>query len=370
MKYIISLLFAVFLSTAQVYAEEHPASQQQTQTEIINQTPDIQIKEESSDEEFYKSLPYELKKLYQIPPDFVKGKDLQPEAPTENKANDKKDKLLEQLPPDVKRLNEIEKEKPENQKAEPQKELQKPSLKTPLTKQIIPPSEPAKEGTLDKMIDTIFGKGKREKYPSSPLATEVIEDPDTSGIDRIKQFSEKIKDTEQAERLKPIDEIIKNAVKNSSDVQKAKLESEIVNRQNTFTPVPTLEIGNDFSTGKTLVNVGVILPLEPLFTGKAKETYARLNIRHRENEVTQRCIEQYTLIINTTRKLETRKKKKEFALQLLKNAQEQYNGGLIKLDDFIKAQELLWQVETEEESLKLDLETQTEKLRLIEKGGV
>jgi hypothetical protein len=370
MKRLLSLLFAAFLTVAPIYAEEHPASQQETQTEIINQTPDTKIKEESSDEEFYRSLPSELKKLYQLPPDFVKEKDLQPEAPAEKRGDDNKHKLLEQLPPNVKRLNEIEKENPKDQKAEPQKEPQKPSPKATLTRQIIPPSESTKEGTLDKIIDTIFGKGKREKYPSSPLATEVIEDQDTSGIDRIKQFSEKIRDTEQAERLKPIDEIIKNAVKNSPDVQKAKLESEIVNRQNTFTPVPTFEIGNDFSTGKTLVNVGVILPLEPLFTGKAKETYARLNIRHRENEVTQRCIEQYTLIINTTRKLETRKKKKEFALQLLKNAQEQYNGGLIKLDDFIKAQELLWQVETEEESLKLDLETQTEKLRLIEKGGV
>ena len=118
MKRLLSLLFAAFLTVAPIYAEE-PALQQETQTETIKQTPDTKIKEETSDEEFYKSLPYELKKLYQIPPDFVKDKDLQPEAPAEKGGDDNKDKLLEQLPPNVKRLNEIEKEKPENQKAKP-----------------------------------------------------------------------------------------------------------------------------------------------------------------------------------------------------------------------------------------------------------
>lgn len=214
----------------------------------------------------------------------------------------------------------------------------------------------------DKALNFLFGKDPDTK-PKKERKTEEIEEIKERGerLPTIKEINP-VADT-------PIDESIKRAIENSPDIAKAKIEAEIIRRQNTFTPVPTFQVGNDLATGKTMISAGITLPLEPLFTGKQRERYGMLNIEQKKLEVERKVIEQYKTLSTLNKKLESRKKKYAHAKQLAMNADEQYKGGLIRLDELIKAKELLWQSETEVENITIDLEVEAERLKSIERGG-
>lgn len=279
-------------------------------------------------EEIYKNLPPELKGKYKIPEDFFK----------EYKGDESPGKK-----------EEPEKKKPEEIKKEGKIE------------------EVKKETKFEKILDFIFGSTNTEirKPDYKPEKTEDAEKQPIS----FETVKSEIKNIDQIKHLKPLETIIRNAIKNSPEVKKAKIESEIIKRQNTFTPVPTFNIGNDLLTGKTNISAGIQLPLEPLFLGKQKERYAAMNVIQKEKEVEQKVIEQYKLVLITSKKLEKKREKTEYTKQLNKNAEEQYKGGLIKLNEVIAAKDLQWQTETDEENLQMELQTQIEKLYMIEQGG-
>lgn len=279
-------------------------------------------------EEIYKNLPPELKGKYKIPEDFFK--EYKGDEPPGEKEEKEKEK---------------EKKKPEEIKKEEEK----------------------KETKFEKILNFIFGSTKTEirKPDNKPDIQEESEKQPIS----FETVKSEIKNIDQIKHLKPLETIIKNAIKNSPDVKKAKIESEIIKRQNTFTPVPTFNIGNDLLTGKTNISAGIQLPLEPLFLGKQKERYAAMNVIQKEKEVEQKVIEQYKLVLITSKKLEKKREKTEYTKQLNKNAEEQYKGGLIKLNEVIAAKDLQWQTETDEENLTMELQTQIEKLYMIEQGG-
>lgn len=281
-------------------------------------------------EEIYKNLPPELKGKYKIPEDFFK----------EYKGDE---------PPGKKEEKEKENKKPEEVKKEGKIE------------------EVKKETRFEKILDFIFGSTKTEiRKPDNK--TDIKEESEKQPIS-FETVKSEIKNIDQIKHLKPLETIIRNAIKNSPEVKKAKIESEIIKRQNTFTPVPTFNIGNDLLTGKTNISAGIQLPLEPLFLGKQKERYAAMNVIQKEKEVEQKVIEQYKLVLITSKKLEKKREKTEYTKQLNKNAEEQYKGGLIKLNEVIAAKDLQWQTETDEENLTMELQTQIEKLYMIEQGG-
>lgn len=279
-------------------------------------------------EEIYKNLPPELKGKYKIPEDFFK--EYKGDEPPGEKEEKEKEK---------------EKKKPEEIKKEEEK----------------------KETKFEKILNFIFGSTKTEirKPDTKPDIQEESEKQPIS----FETVKSEIKNIDQIKNLKPLETIIRNAIKNSPDVKKAKIESEIIKRQNTFTPVPTFNIGNDLLTGKTNISAGIQLPLEPLFLGKQKERYAAMNVIQKEKEVEQKVIEQYKLVLITSKKLEKKREKTEYTKQLNKNAEEQYKGGIIKLNEVIAAKDLQWQTETDEENLTMELQTQIEKLYMIEQGG-
>lgn len=289
-----------------------------------------QKEETTTDEELkeiYKNLPQELKNQYKLPEDFFKEYrgDEQPAKKEEKKQGD-------------------EKKKTEDSK-----------------------KEEKKESKFEKFLNFVFGSTKTElKKPDSKPEKQEETERQSINFDSVKS---EIKKIDQIKNLKPLETIIKNAIKNSPDVKKARIEAEIIKRQNTFTPVPTFNIGNDLLTGKTSISAGIQLPLEPLFTGKQRERYAVMNIIQKEKEIEQKIIEQYKLVLITSKKLEKKKEKTEYTKQLNKNAEEQYRGGIIKLNEVISAKELQWQTETDEENLTLELQTQIEKLYMIEQGG-
>lgn len=290
----------------------------------------------------YEDLPAVFKKLYEIPEDFL-------ELPA------KEDKKIKPSVADSAK---------DSKKAVPVLS-EKPIQKAPKME------DPKDRPFFDVLLDTLFGPGKKTGIPVSDLRPAAIieEEKETAMIEKINLHKKQINGIEQLDAVGTLGTIIENALKKSPDIQKARLDAEIIKRQNTFTPIPTFSIGNDFATGKTIISAGVQLPLEPLFTGRQREKYGDLNIRQKQEEVTQRCVEQYRTIIATAKKLETRLAKKKYIDQLVKNAQEQYNGGLIKLDELIKAQELQWALEIDEQNYSIDLETQIEKLKAIENGG-
>ena len=291
----------------------------------------------------YEDLPSGFKRLYEIPEDFL-------EQPAKENKNLKTS------------VAESAKESKKAVPAPPEKTVQKaPKMEGPKDRPF-----------LDVLLDTLFGPGKKTSMPVSDLRPDIIsmeEEKETAMIEKINLRRAQISGIEQLDAVRPLGTIIENALKKSPDIQKARLDAEIIKRQNTFTPIPTFSIGNDFATGKTIISAGVQLPLEPLFTGRQREKYGDLNIRQKQEEVTQRCVEQYRTVISTAKKLETRLAKKKYIDQLVKNAQEQYKGGLIKLDELIKAQELQWALEIDEQNYSIDLETQIEKLKAIENGG-
>jgi hypothetical protein len=337
-KYFISTVAILFLMSSLSFAEEPKPQGDKKESQ-----------QERPLEDMIKFLPSYIKKQYEIPKDFL-------EQPSKDKTNPQEQKAApEKTTPDLLKSKAV---KPG---PSPVNNIQKAPRMEP----------PENKSFLESLLDTLFGPGKKANIPVANLrpSTIVEEEKDTALIEKIKQHKEQIRGIEQLESLKPLETIIDNAMKNSPDIQKAKLEAEIIKRQNTFTPVPTFTIGNDFATGKTIISAGVQLPLEPLFTGRQREKYGELSIRQQQEEVAQRCIDQYRTVISTAKKLESRKTKRKYIEQLVKNADEQYKGGLIKLDELIKAQELQWTLETEEQNFTIDLETQIEKLKTIENGG-
>lgn len=232
-----------------------------------------------------------------------------------------------------------------------------------------PPAEPVKETLFDKVFDYLFGKVKPQTYKSLSLESmEAQEERQEISLKPFIKAKEIIGEQEDGEKAN-LEKIIADAIKNSPEVQKAKIDAELVRRQNTFTPVPSFTVGNDLASGKTAISASIQIPLEPLFTGKQREKQAEAVIKQRESEIKQRVIEQYRTIITTSKKIESRQKKLKYAAQLVKNAEEQYKGGMLKLEDLIKAQEILWSTETEAESLSLDLQNHLIRLELIKQGG-
>jgi len=221
-----------------------------------------------------------------------------------------------------------------------------------------PASSTTKESPLEKLLEILFGK--TESYFSQEQGQENLLGP------LKRQLPE---DDEPVEGLDPLQQIIENAKVNSPEIKKAKIEAEIIRRQNTFIPVPVFSVGNDFATGKMLISAGIQVPLEPLFTGKQREQYSLLLVRQKEIEVEQKVIEQYTVVKQIKKKLKNRQEKAHYANELVKIAQEQYKGGVIRLEELIKVKELLWQIEQDIESLQLSLQAEVEKLRSIEYGA-
>lgn len=259
--------------------------------------------------------------------------------------------------------------KPEAKKPDP-KNIQtiKPQPPAPKKPETEKPKEEEKPTTYSKTIDFLFGKDpSKTKRPEAKKETG--QDGKEPGQDEKREKYQTIIQTTPEIEGTSLQDSIKRAIDNSPEVNKAKIEAELIKRQNTFTPVPTFQVGNDLATGKTMISAGISLPLEPLFTGKQRERYGQLNIEQKKLEVERKVAEQYKNISNLNKKLESKNKKREHAKQLAMNADEQYKGGLIKLDELIKAKELLWTTEYEVESLKFEIEAETERLKSIEKGG-
>lgn len=263
--------------------------------------------------------------------------------------------LYEQMSPELKKYYMIpEKPVPDKEKKEDKKTF-KSQKSSPLE------DNKKKKTTIEKIIDFLFGS-----EPQKPAIPAMPAPPETPAeIERTIAIEEK----ETIEGLKPLKEIIFNAKANSPEIQKAQIEAEIIRRQNTFTPVPTFSVGNDFATGKMLISAGIQLPLEPLFMGKQREKYGLLLVKQKELEVEQKVIDQYTVVKQTKERLDKRKEKIKYAKQLVQIAEEQYKGAVIKLDELIKAKETLWQLEQDIEILEQSLKNEIEKLRSIEYGA-
>lgn len=286
-------------------------------------------------------------------PVMVHPEDKAPETTTEE------DKFLKELyegmSPELKRYYGVQEEK----KPTKEETVVKPSVEKKQT--TIEKKESVQQahdkGTFEKVLDFLFGsEPQKPVMPTAPAETP-------------QEVERTITAEETIEGLKPLKEIIANAKANSPEIQKAKIEAEIIRRQNTFTPVPTFSVGNDFATGKMLISAGIQLPLEPLFTGKQRERYGQLLIRQKELEVEQKVIDQFTVVKQTKERLEKRKEKVKYAKQLVQIAEEQYKGAVIRLDELIKAKEALWQLEQDTEILEQGLKNEIEKLKSIEYGA-
>lgn len=234
------------------------------------------------------------------------------------------------------------------------------------------PAVPAKpKSFFDKSLEFIFGADQSPQgVPRRPIniAAEEFEKNEIN-FKAIEELKESIKGIESIQGLKPIEQIVRNAIKSSPEVAKTRMELQIVKQQNTFMPTPTFYVGNNPATAKSNMGVALNLSLEPLFTGKSRQRHAELTVIQTEIMVTQRVIEQYRLILNLSKKLANRQGKTRYINQLTSNVREQYKGGLIKIDELIKGEELKWSVELEEETLKLDLQTAIERLNALEFGG-
>lgn len=238
---------------------------------------------------------------------------------------------------------------------------QQPQQKKPAQDKQAKPEEPPT--IKDKIINFIFGQDPQERMKKN-IKQQPIEKKETPEEPRYQALKQIDPENEQH-----ISDSIKKAIENSPEVAKARIESELIKKQNTFTPIPTFQVGNDLATGKTVISAGIQLPLEPLFMGKQREKYGHLNIEQKKLEVERKVTEQYKTIASLKKKLESRQRKLDHARQLILNAEEHYKGGLIKLDELIKAKEILWNTENEVESITLEIDAETERLKSIERGG-
>lgn len=317
-------------------------------TQALAETPKEETKTQKEEVTEKEDVGKKLLDLFGIKPGEIPAEEEEedlskPATKEQKKAEEKEEKEERQVIPETKEKAEKKKNKP--------------------------PAEPVKETLFDRVFDYLFGKVKPQSYKSLSLESmEAQEERQEINLKPFIQAKEIIGEQENGEQV-DLEKIIADAIKNSPDVQKAKIDAELVRRQNTFTPVPSFTIGNDLASGKTSISASIQMPLEPLFTGKQREKQAKAVIRQRESEVKQRVIELYRTIITTSKKIENRQKKLKYATQLVKNAEEQYKSGILKLEDLIKAQEMLWLTETEVENLSLDLQNHLVKLKLIKQGG-
>lgn len=260
--------------------------------------------------------------------------------------------------------------KQEQQTPQPQVQTQTttPKPKQPTTT----PAKPAEpKSFFEKALEFIFGSDQNpQAAPRRPISIPAEEfEKNEINFKAIEEIKDSIKNVEAVQGLKPLEKIVRSAIKSSPEVAKARMELQIVKQQNTFMPTPTFYVGNNPTTAKSNMGIALNLSLEPLFTGKSRQRHAELSVIQTEIMVAQRVIEQYRLILNISKKLANRQGKQRYIGQLVANVREQYKGGLIKIDELIKGEELKWNVDLEEETLKLDLQTAIERLNALESGG-
>jgi len=304
------IVIVLILISTTCYAQETTAPKTEQQPQEQQQKQEITPNPDEDDKflkEIYENMSPQIKRLYMIP-----------QTQTAPEKTDKPATSQEpQKPPVI---------------PTPTPKQQKTATKQQETTTKKPEQKP--KDTFEKILDFLFGS-----KPQTPITAKPTEEKEPLQREITAKEEE-----QQIEGLKPLQQIIENAKANSPEIQKAKIEAEIIRRQNTFTPVPTFSVGNDFATGKMIISAGVQLPLEPLFTGKQREKYGLLLIKQKELEVEQKVIDQYTVVKQIKEKIKTREEKAKYAQQLVKIAEEQYKGGLIKLDELIKAKDTQWQI--------------------------